>query len=686
MLRKIYVVILFIALLVNANAQTDSTAIDSLQKVLATQKDDTNKVNTLNEISEKQVSNEAGMQNAVKAVSLSRTLKFKKGEGEALLLIGEYYYSNNQYPEAIKYGLQALQVHEDIKDLRGRAMAHFLLDASYGMQGNYSENLKHAFAALKLYEEIGDKAQIANMFADLANIYISHDNYVEGYKYAQLGLDAGRTSSRKSLVSYCLGLIADTDVKNGKLTEALQKYREALAILEDLGSEYLKYGAGDKYRAIGDVYKLQGEKALDSGYSAKAMKEFELAKDNYQLALKYEEEANITSFVAMEYINLGDIAIKFKKIEEARNYLEKGLKVAKSTGFKMAIRDGYYKLSGLDSMTGNHQQAYINFKNYILYRDSLKNEEFTKNTVQTQMQYEFDKTQAVAKTEQQKKDAEQKRLRNQQYFISASLGILVLAVIIIALIQFRSNKHRQKANALLQQEKEKVESTLIELKSTQAQLIQSEKMASLGELTAGIAHEIQNPLNFVNNFSEVNKELVDELEQEADKGNIEEVKSIARDIKKNEEKINHHGKRADAIVKGMMQHSRANTGQKEPTDINALCDEYLRLSYHGLRAKDKSFNADFKTDFDESIGKINIVPQDIGRVLLNLYNNAFYAVNEKLRQAQPDSNYEPKVAISTKAVKPPLGGLGVLLTVTDNGNGIPQNIVDKIFQPFFTTK
>ena len=171
--------------------------------------------------------------------------------------------------------------------------------------------------------------------------------------------------------------------------------------------------------------------------------------------------------------------------------------------------------------------------------------------------------------------------------------------------------------------------SLHDLKSTQAQLIQSEKMASLGELTAGIAHEIQNPLNFVNNFSEVNTELIDEMKDEMDKGNIEEAKVIANDIKENEQKINHHGKRADAIVKGMLQHSRSSTGQKEPTDINALADEYLRLAYHGFRAKDKTFNATIQTDFDESIGKINIIPQDIGRVLLNLYNNAFYAVAEK---------------------------------------------------------
>jgi signal transduction histidine kinase len=229
--------------------------------------------------------------------------------------------------------------------------------------------------------------------------------------------------------------------------------------------------------------------------------------------------------------------------------------------------------------------------------------------------------------------------------------------------------------------------SLEELKSTQSQLIQSEKMASLGELTAGIAHEIQNPLNFVNNFSEINRELIAEIKEEIDKGNIDEVKLLASDLDENEEKILHHGKRADAIVKGMLQHSRVSTGQKEPTDINALCDEYLRLSYHGLRAKDKAFNATIKTDFDASIGKINIVPQDIGRVLLDLFNNALYAVNEKKKNPEGFRNprdletYEPAVFVKTKKINNK-----VEIKVSDNGIGIPQKIVDKIFQPFFTTK
>jgi len=245
----------------------------------------------------------------------------------------------------------------------------------------------------------------------------------------------------------------------------------------------------------------------------------------------------------------------------------------------------------------------------------------------------------------------------------------------------------------LEQKRKSIEETntaltksLEELKAAQQQLIQSEKMASLGELTAGIAHEIQNPLNFVNNFSEVSTELVDEMNDEIEKGNLEDAKQIAQDLRQNLEKINHHGKRAGEIVKGMLQHSRSSSGVKELTDINALCDEYLRLSYHGLRAKDKSFNATIKTDFDNSIGKINIIPQDIGRVVLNLLTNAFYAVDEKKKLNIPA--YEPTVTISTNCSPLPWRGVGgeVQITVSDNGNGIPQKILDKIFQPFFTTK
>jgi two-component system, NtrC family, sensor kinase len=271
----------------------------------------------------------------------------------------------------------------------------------------------------------------------------------------------------------------------------------------------------------------------------------------------------------------------------------------------------------------------------------------------------------------------QNRLR-----MNAILGI-AFTLLVIAIFLFINSRRKQKA-------KLKIEKAYDLLKSTQAQLIQSEKMASLGELTAGIAHEIQNPLNFVNNFSEVNSELIDELDEEAIKGNLEEVRTIAKDIKENGQKINHHGKRASDIVKGMLQHSRTSSGVKEPTDINALADEYLRLAYHGLRAKDKSFNAEFKTDFDPNLPKISVIPQDIGRVLLNLINNAFYAVAPPPPKGgieDPNYIHKPTVTVSTSYL-PLSGGMrgACLISVKDNGPGIPSSIKDKIFQPFFTTK
>jgi len=232
---------------------------------------------------------------------------------------------------------------------------------------------------------------------------------------------------------------------------------------------------------------------------------------------------------------------------------------------------------------------------------------------------------------------------------------------------------------------EELSRSLNDLKATQARLIQSEKMASLGQLTAGIAHEIQNPLNFVNNFSEVSNELIDEMKEELATGNTQQANEIANDLKQNLEKISHHGKRADAIVKGMLQHSRTSSAQNELTDINTLCDEYLRLAYHGLRAKDKSFNADIKTVFDDTVGKLNLVPHDIGRVILNLINNAFYAVTEKARLQSALGGYMPHVIVQTKRIRSD-GSNHIEIRVTDNGNGIPNNIVEKIFQPFFTTK
>jgi signal transduction histidine kinase len=286
--------------------------------------------------------------------------------------------------------------------------------------------------------------------------------------------------------------------------------------------------------------------------------------------------------------------------------------------------------------------------------------------------------------------AAQKKLTEQK-LATTNLKISVLLAVIIgisalSIVLIRNNKQKQKANLLLQKQKQetvnqkdKLEITLANLRTTQSQLIQAEKMAALGELTAGIAHEIQNPLNFVKNFAEVNTELLEELDQANDEGKRREVKAITIELKDNEKKIVQHGRRADAIVKGMLQHSRGATGERQLANINALVEEYLRLAYHGYRAKEQSFNADLTTGFDSRIEEMDLVPHEIGRVLLNLFNNAFYAVQQK--RALLNGQYQPLVLVSTKKE-----GNQVHITVRDNGTGIPPRVAEKIFQPFFTTK
>ena len=363
----------------------------------------------------------------------------------------------------------------------------------------------------------------------------------------------------------------------------------------------------------------------------------------------------------------------FKKYDKAKELNDKALVGFKKVWFDIKMPSQMELLATqIDSARGDGFGAFAHHKAYVSLLEKIRGDEIKKEAQKDRFKTEMEKQ----KAEQEKKDAIAKRTRNLQY---TTIGAMLLLGIFLLYGYVQKNK-----------DKRRIEKAYAELKSTQAQLIQSEKMASLGELTAGIAHEIQNPLNFVNNFSEVNSELIKELKNEIIKGDKEEATALASDIESNSEKISHHGKRADAIVKGMLQHSRISSGQKEPTDINVLCDEYLRLSYHGLRAKDKSFNANFETDFDNSIGKINIVPQDISRVILNLINNAFYAVNEKRKNLQSlkgsNEAYEPTVTISTRSISTPLGSRIVEIKVIDNGGGISQKVLEKIFQPFFTTK
>jgi signal transduction histidine kinase len=405
---------------------------------------------------------------------------------------------------------------------------------------------------------------------------------------------------------------------------------------------------------IGNAYKLKGD-------TAKAIASYKqgIIEANTDHDLRNLSMSNLLLAKIYNEYNHFDSSIKFAGIA----YL-----VAKNVGFLNGVQESAFLISELYNETKKYDSAFKYLEISNVAKDSITGKKRLNELQQT-----------ILNELEQNRNNENLTIKkeNSQKQI-ALLGGLIIALCIAAFL-FKNNKMKQKINA-------KLEITLSNLQATQSQLIQSEKMASLGQLTAGIAHEIQNPLNFVNNFSEVSTELVDEMKSEIKKGNYDEVFALVDDVKQNLVKINHHGQRASDIVKGMLHHSRSSNGVKEPTDINALADEYLRLAYHGLRAKDKSFNAIMKTDFDKSlsaneagIGKINVIPQDIGRVILNLITNGFYVVNEKSKQGI--ANYEPTISVSTKRVNG-----HVEIKVTDNGNGIPANIVDKIFQPFFTTK
>jgi len=703
----------------NAQGTLDSLKIDPARKVLQAQKEDSNKVNSLNKLSTNALTREDfdnSMQYAKEALSLSEKINFKKGKADAFYnivsVMGQQSYTNQSlYPEMYSLLSNALKLYEELGDKEGIAQYYESLGGLKYNEGDYAGALKNNYTALRFYEQSGNKKSLASIFRKIAYVYDVQDNIGEALKNYQSSLKLNIQAGDSILIAGNYMNIGRMFFLQGDYSEALKKHFEALKMLKQIRNKTV---IPFSYQNIGNVYEKQGEIVLAAGDKATANTKFLEALENYLISLEMLKEINYIDAIAQLYGTLGNLYTKLNNLKLARSYLEKSLRSSLAMGYNEQIKDSYLGLSKLDSVQGNYKQAYDHYKQYISLRDRLANEESTKKSMQAKMQYDFDKKEAASKIAQEKKDAEARRIKNLQYLVIAVLGVVVFAVVVIAFIQWRNNKQKQKANILLQQQKEKVESTLTELKVTQRQLIQSEKMALLGELTAGIAHEIQNPLNFVNNFSEVNRELVEEMKAELKAGNNDEAILIANDIADNEQKINHHGKRADAIVKGMLQHSRSGSSVKEPTDINALVDEYLRLTYHGLRAKDKTFKAAIQTDFDKSIGKINIIPQDIGRVLLNLYTNAFYAVAEKKKKPHPppvparppeperppeseragagaglkgELEYEPTVSVITNLLNSALGDGGkVEIRVSDNGNGIHQKVLDKIFQPFFTTK
>ncbi len=507
-------------------------------------------------------------------------------------------------------------------------------------------------------------------------------SYVKALELHRQALAVAEKSGNKILIGFALNQMAHIYKDRLENDKALALYYEALRDFRDAGREdiwfpsmnlgvvYYNMGNNDSalyysYEGLRKIYNTPGsgnQSAIFSNiagiYSKKNFPDS--VRKYFKLALNLAFSTQSPRYMNGTCIAIAEHFSRHGQQDSAAFYFKKAVEVVTGTEMNTMVLKPALKLTEYYQNI-NPDSTVKYWKVYSAANDSI-------NSLRANQQIQM----LTFEEEQRKRDIEsaQSAYRNsvRTRLLLGGLAVFLLAVIVL----YRNNRQKQKSNA-------KLEKTVAELKATQSQLIQSEKMASLGELTAGIAHEIQNPLNFVNNFSELSNELISEMVDEVERGNTGEVKAIAKDVQQNLEKILHHGKRADAIVKGMLQHSRAGSGQKEPTDINALCDEYIRLAYHGLRAKDKSFNANFETRFDEGIGKINVLPQDMGRVILNLINNAFYAVSERKKLAE--QGYDPMVTIATRKL-----GDRVEISVKDNGTGIPQSILDKIFQPFYTTK
>ena len=577
------------------------------------------------------------------------------------LLLNLSFNENSDVNKALKYAEELIRLSHGTGNAKYLRAGYFLKGTKERLLGNLDEALGAFIKSAELAKSTHNLRAEAESYSAIADVYSTSNNRTTARQYYNQAIQLLRgTKDSISLASTLLNA-GDELRKNKDYDTALLYFNEAKIIFNK--KDYLS-GKGYSLGNIGMVYASIGNN--------------DLAETNINEALKILGETQDYYPMCDYLISMSDVYTSKGDIETALKYASRSLRLAEENKLIQQIADANLKLSNLYERSGDNAQSLKYYKNYITYRDSLNNVTSVQRMADLRTAYEVSRKQSEVNLLSQQKV-------NQRNLL-ISLGVILGLAIIILIVMVRSNRHKQKAYEILDKQKQetdmqraKAEAALGELQVTQKQLIQSEKMASLGELTAGIAHEMQNPLNFVNNFSEMNKELLSEMKDAIDQGSIEDAKAIANDVMENQEKINLHGKRADSIVKNMLQHSRVSSGQREFTDINKLANEYLRLSYHGFLAKDKSFAAKFDTDFDPSVGKINIVPQDIGRVLLNLINNAFYAVNEKARQG--NAGYEPAVVVSTKR-----SNNRVEIKVADNGNGIPGNIVDKIFQPFFTTK
>lgn len=694
-----------ILIIIYSSSYSQNKKIDSLDRLITKATSDTQRINLKVKKIGLLVNENLDTANelAIKTIEEAKRIQYKKGEAVIRIRLANNYCFLGRFAEAKENLDISNQLLTQIKASDKMASLYNGYGNMYAMQNKFDSSHFFFDKGIAISTSIKDNEMLTTLYQNNAISFQQQSNYAQALVNYQKALQIAEQANNETDKAFIYVNMAITYNMLNDTARSEQSYFKALGLAQKLDLKNVEaytyanlaalYAGKKKYAEqyrFGMKAAALGKQLGDAGIEASSMSRAALALSNenkFDEAERLNKQAIAIADASKQpynsyqaYANMGKIFMMAQAYSQAIPYYERAFHLLTDADlYNREVEINYADLSECYEQTGDYKKSLAAYKKASRIKDSVSGKENVRKATELTMNYEFEKKQEMTNAEQARKDAITQKEKNQQYFIITALALVVLAVLTIAFIQFRNNRQKRKANLLLERQKQQIENTLSELRATQAQLIQSEKMASLGELTAGIAHEIQNPLNFVNNFSDVNKELLDELVEEAHKGNMEEVIAIANDVIGNEEKINHHGKRADAIVKGMLQHSRTSNGAKEPTDINQLADEHLRLSYHGLRAKDKSFNAAFTTHFDASIDKINTVPQDIGRVLLNLFTNAFYATAE--RQKRASENYQPHVSVHTKRVQ-----RGIEMIVEDNGNGIPQTIVGKIFQPFFTTK
>lgn len=635
-------------------------ALDTLKSALKLAKETGNKSleaviyadigNAYNSLSK----DKAALVNHLRSVSLFRETGSKKELAWQLNSVGITQRVLGNYGDALEYMMESLKISRSIGDSNTTIEALLAIGFTYAFVEMWDDALKFQAQALDIYREMNDSLGIARIYNDMGVTNMRAGKLEVALDQHKKAL-AIRLKSKEHYYTFASFLyIGDLLEKLNRIPEAIQYYESAF--------NYTKFSS---FRVS------QIDAGISLGRAYQKSQDYDKALNMLTLAYEVALEMDDRSFQAQAALFKAKVYLAKENPRLALFWLHNAEKAAAESSL-VYLAEIYQSIGETYSKMGDFRNAYLNQLKYSRVKDSMDVAENLEKIARLSNRLEFENKQALQNQNHEKElILKQAEIRREKVTRNFSLfGMFVAMVLmIIAFIRF---VEKQKLN-------KKLSETLSDLKSTQSQLIQREKMASLGELAAGISHEIQNPLNFVNNFSEVSRELITEVFEELSKGNQQDAMNILEDVKENLDKINHHGKRADSIIKGMLQHSRSSSGTKEPTDINALADEFLRLAYHGLRARDKSFNALMKTDFDQKLGKVNVIPQDMGRVILNLITNAFYAANEK--RITGKENYQPTVQVSTRKTKDK-----VMVLVQDNGNGIPQHVLGKIFQPFFTTK